>query len=295
MLVGHPRKHPRSQLYKPPPRRLHFAPMFAVYIEIALCAAGFLLLGWLCVSKAGRQLADIRALAPLDIAPIKILQAILILLIATILFLNLANILAKQIPEQFHTLLAAVGLQLGLATGIAVNWLYIFRENNRGNLSDTAPKVPRRYFLIAAAATCLVALPLVALTSHAWHEILLLLNYDAPPQELVIFFQTIDNLPQKIAFTLVAVLVAPVTEEIIFRGVFYRWLRDKVPPMVALLLPALIFASLHDVSSFLPLVAFAVILSLAYERTGRLLVPIVAHALFNLHTLLLLLAGVSPD
>jgi membrane protease YdiL (CAAX protease family) len=37
-----------------------------------------------------------------------------------------------------------------------------------------------------------------------------------------------------------------------------------------------------------------VIFSLAYERTGRIAVPIIAHGLFNLNTIILILAGVGP-
>jgi len=37
----------------------------------------------------------------------------------------------------------------------------------------------------------------------------------------------------------------------------------------------------------------AIVLSFAYERTGRIAVPIIAHALFNLNTMLLLWAGVE--
>jgi membrane protease YdiL (CAAX protease family) len=36
-----------------------------------------------------------------------------------------------------------------------------------------------------------------------------------------------------------------------------------------------------------------VFFALAYEQTGRLRVPIIAHALFNLHTILLVMAGVT--
>ena len=57
---------------------------------------------------------------------------------------------------------------------------------------------------------------------------------------------------------------------------------------------AIVFGALHgNYVAFLPLVAFGVILSLAYERTGSILVPMVAHSLFNLNTILLVIAGVS--
>jgi uncharacterized protein len=62
-----------------------------------------------------------------------------------------------------------------------------------------------------------------------------------------------------------------------------------------------VFASLHieswqtldGISSLGPLLALAVIFSLAYERTGHIGTPIVAHALFNLNTVALILSGVG--
>ena len=36
-----------------------------------------------------------------------------------------------------------------------------------------------------------------------------------------------------------------------------------------------------------------IIFSLAYERTGRITVPIIAHGLFNLNTIVLILSGIG--
>ena len=51
--------------------------------------------------------------------------------------------------------------------------------------------------------------------------------------------------------------------------------------------------TLGGLSSLPPLVLLAVIFSLAYERTGRIGTPIVAHALFNLNSVLVILSGIS--
>jgi membrane protease YdiL (CAAX protease family) len=41
------------------------------------------------------------------------------------------------------------------------------------------------------------------------------------------------------------------------------------------------------------LVALGIIFSLAYERTGRIGTTIIAHGLFNLNTIILILCGVT--
>ena len=74
----------------------------------------------------------------------------------------------------------------------------------------------------------------------------------------------------------------------------FTYVRTRLPRWVALLLPAVLFAALHnDLGTFVPLVALAVVFSFAYERTGRIGTTIVAHALFNLNSALLVLAGVD--
>jgi membrane protease YdiL (CAAX protease family) len=97
-----------------------------------------------------------------------------------------------------------------------------------------------------------------------------------------------------------AVVIAPLTEELVFRAGLFRYFRMRMPHGVALLVPALLFASLHvnwatleGLASLLPLVALAVMFSLAYERTGQIGTSIVAHALFNLNTVVLILSGVG--
>ena len=94
--------------------------------------------------------------------------------------------------------------------------------------------------------------------------------------------------------TLLAITVAPVTEEMIFRGGIFRYMRTRTPRWVALLVPALLFGALHaNLASFVPLVVLGIILALAYERTGSITVPIFAHGLFNLHTIALIMSGVT--
>ena len=91
-----------------------------------------------------------------------------------------------------------------------------------------------------------------------------------------------------------ASIVAPITEELIFRAGLFRYARTRLPRWAALLLPAVLFGALHgNLASFPQLVALGVIFSLAYERTGNIAVPMLAHALFNLNTIALILSGID--
>jgi membrane protease YdiL (CAAX protease family) len=86
----------------------------------------------------------------------------------------------------------------------------------------------------------------------------------------------------------VAVLVtvmAPICEEIFFRGFFFRTLRNWRGPWVAALITGIVFGGVHAFGSpvgfLVPLAAFGFGLCLLYWRTGSLLPGIAVHALNN--------------
>lgn len=84
-----------------------------------------------------------------------------------------------------------------------------------------------------------------------------------------------------------AVIIAPLVEEIIFRGFLYRNLRDGVGKGLAIVISGVIFSAVHmHPTLFLPLAGLGIGLALLYEWTGSLWVPILAHMAFNLLTLI---------
>jgi membrane protease YdiL (CAAX protease family) len=160
----------------------------------------------------------------------------------------------------------------------------------------SGPAVPTAALVPAAGATFLILLPLITATSLGWQFVLARLGLEAVPQDLVGMFLSVDSPLLLAAMILLATVVAPVSEELVFRAGLFRYLRGRVPRWAALVLPAMLFAALHaNLASFVPLTVLGMLFALAYERTGRIAVPIVAHGLFNLNTIMLLFAGVGPS
>lgn len=92
-----------------------------------------------------------------------------------------------------------------------------------------------------------------------------------------------------------AIVVAPLTEEIIFRGTLYPMLSRFLGRGPAALAAALFFGLVHDTYADLPgLVVLALCFTLAYEVTGSLLVPIFMHATFNGISLVVMWWQVRP-
>jgi membrane protease YdiL (CAAX protease family) len=86
----------------------------------------------------------------------------------------------------------------------------------------------------------------------------------------------------KAAAIALAVLVAPLTEEFIFRGFFYGVLKRHFGQLAAMAASAAFFAAVHQNIPALPaLFVLAVGFTLAYELTGSLWAPVLMHALFN--------------
>ncbi|MDI1312157.1 CPBP family intramembrane glutamic endopeptidase [Prosthecobacter sp.] len=105
---------------------------------------------------------------------------------------------------------------------------------------------------------------------------------DLNPQETVKAFQESDSIGLKILVIFLAVVIAPLAEETLFRGFVYGVLKRYTDAPFAALSSSLMFAIIHmHVGSLLPLWVLAVLFCLAYEITGCLLVPMLLHAIFN--------------
>jgi len=82
------------------------------------------------------------------------------------------------------------------------------------------------------------------------------------------------------------VLLAPVVEELVFRGLLFGTLRRGLNMWTSAVLSAAVFAVAHGYGAwgFASVFFSGVLWALAYERTGSLLPPILAHAATNFMT-----------
>jgi membrane protease YdiL (CAAX protease family) len=83
---------------------------------------------------------------------------------------------------------------------------------------------------------------------------------------------------------LLIVVLAPISEEVCFRGMLFGGLREKLPRLGAALISALIFGGLHaitGISAVPPLILFGFLLALLYEKTGSVVPGILLHMLNN--------------
>jgi membrane protease YdiL (CAAX protease family) len=101
-------------------------------------------------------------------------------------------------------------------------------------------------------------------------------------QPAVQVLQQAASWPSRSALGLLTILLAPVGEELLFRGTFYPWIKQAGFPRLALWGTSVGFAAIHlNAGIFVPLLVLALILTALYERTNNLLAPIAAHSVFN--------------
>jgi len=80
---------------------------------------------------------------------------------------------------------------------------------------------------------------------------------------------------------LLAVVAAPLFEEYLFRGLVFKGMRRTMTPLAAVLASAAVFAIVHPPLSFIPVFGLGVAAAVAFERSGLLLAPILAHVVYN--------------
>jgi membrane protease YdiL (CAAX protease family) len=152
-------------------------------------------------------------------------------------------------------------------------------------------RMPVGRSLLLGIALLVCALPLVFAVDYI-ASILLKVNTTTDTQEVIQIFQHSSTVTQRVPIILLAVVVAPVTEELAFRGYLYGVMKRYIGAVPALVLSGILFALIHlNLPSFFPLLVLASVFALAYELSGSLLVPMTMHALFNSLSLILVLVG----
>ena len=128
----------------------------------------------------------------------------------------------------------------------------------------------------------LAAFPLVLCAGFIMQ---IVLRKEAQEQELVTLFKQVAHESNRFGVSQIffaGAVIAPICEEFLFRGFFYVVFKRYVGAVASALLTAALFAAFHvNLAAFPSLFVLALCLTIAFETTGSLLVPITMHALFN--------------
>jgi len=146
-------------------------------------------------------------------------------------------------------------------------------------------KIIHKDFLAAAAGLLSIwplLLTMIILTVYLG-KVISGRDYKMPQHEELQLITTHPQLPLRILIVITAVVVAPVLEEALFRGLFQTMIRSLLlKPWLSIAISSIIFTTVHQNLAHWPaLFVLAVCLGYAYEKSGSLFRPIFIHSLFN--------------
>jgi len=198
---------------------------------------------------------------------------------------GLAAPMAAGLVPGLGVLLAMTGL--ADLSVLAVSWFVLCFIPRRplGFLGLGLPSRKWDLLLLPVAGFLLTALALPLMNA-----LYSFLNRGAgpPPQPALQLLGSAQHPLERTLALLVAGLLAPVAEEIVFRGVTFRVLRRPLGVPGALLLSSALFAAAHlDLHHLLPMFAIGAILAWMVSRCDSVVPGILLHVAINAGSLLL--------
>lgn len=190
--------------------------------------------------------------------------------------LQLAVVFSGESSSSTETQTAAGALGIVLASLVLYGWqalaawLFSLRTAGRSLALWGFRRPARSFFWVVPLG--LVAAYAVGIV----HDVIV-----HPEQQAIV-----DQFPRSpvgaVAFILVAVVLAPFFEEVVFRGFLFRGLANSFGWVWGALISAGVFGIAHlQLDVFFPLAALGFFLAWSYRRTGSLWAPIAMHAVFN--------------
>ncbi|HMP74808.1 MAG TPA: CPBP family intramembrane metalloprotease [Kiritimatiellia bacterium] len=146
------------------------------------------------------------------------------------------------------------------------------------------------YDVLKGVVALLGALPALLVLTLLFHLVLHLLGHQPSLQEVAFAIADEPQRWMRIYFVVLAVGLAPLFEEVLFRGLLLPVMARRYGTWTAMLVTSFLFAIIHGhLPSFATLFALSLALGVGYILSGSVLVPIVMHASFNAITTAILL------
>ena len=146
---------------------------------------------------------------------------------------------------------------------------------------------------------CLLWIPIHMIISVIWIQSLEAMGIEISSQAAIQIFELAamgnNNLLMLTIFINV-IFIAPILEELLFRGLLFRWLKSRLPVVPAIMISAAIFGGFHDsIASIFPITCLGAYLAWLFQRKGQLLTCITFHMVFNSLNISLLVISLMTE
>ena len=221
------------------------------------------------------------------------LEAVLRLMIGVFLCLSIGTLVAtlarggeddKSPITVRQLILSSVCFQ---GATIALVWRFVREHEMSWTKAFGLGNAGFRAVALGTLAAC-VFIPVAGLLQRISIEVLDQMGAKLGEQSAVEVLRSASEGAGLMAFVLITVVMAPLGEELLFRGVLYPAIKRAGFPRLALWGTSLLFATIHfNRPIFIPLLLLSLLLVWLYEYTDNFLAPLTAHALFNAANLVL--------
>ncbi|EHQ90748.1 CPBP family intramembrane glutamic endopeptidase [Desulfosporosinus youngiae] len=204
-------------------------------------------------------------------------QGLLLMAIVTIIEFPLGWLESPRDLESSHGILSFIAVGLGdVLLYFGVIWLFLHLI--RRPFSDLGFVKPLRRFVVLGLIVGVLLFVGIGLLGNLLTKVL----GTPAPQSFAAAVKGADYSWEFILLTLLGGVIAPIKEEMFFRGLIYPPLRQIFGRGKGILLTGLFFAALHlEIIRFLPLFIGGVVLTWLYERSSSIWPAIVAHGTWN--------------
>lgn len=205
--------------------------------------------------------------------PLQALGGLALLLVVTLVSVGVIS----SFDPDLETLGGRLAVQIVLAASL-VGVAFVFAR--RGSALEPAELGLRRSLVPP------LRLSVIAYLAYIGGAILIALAIQPEQEDVTDQLGYGESALANVVVAALVIGVAPLTEEIFFRGFMFAGLRRRLPFLAAGVLSAGVWGLFHYTGPgtwgvVLQLAAFGVILAWLYERTGSLWPPIAVHALNN--------------
>ena len=212
------------------------------------------------------------------------------MLVAIVLSSLMSRIVESRLTR--HQLdLARVIISIVCIQGAAVLWIHLFLKCNDTTWGEAFGLSQHNYGRCAALAVLALILVFIGMAVlgnistailNALYESLHWKWLKPEPQQIVQILRNEWPWSLIVVQGVAAIVIAPVSEELIFRGVLYTFLKQRGHAKLALWISSALFALVHlHPVGFLSFIFLAMVLTALYERTQNIFAPILLHSLFN--------------
>lgn len=166
---------------------------------------------------------------------------------------------------------------------VAIIFYFIFELRDslgdfKQDFSNVFSKIQLKYILLVVFANIFFSYGMLYLADAIvgyFPDLNFLMEFYIPSMSLT------SSLPVVGVF-ISTVIISPISEELIFRGVLLSKLRLFTPTIFAVLISSLLFGALHSFGSIFSAFVFGICMAILYLKTDNICVPILTHFLNNL-------------